>query len=532
MDLSGVTTEMQDYIKELEEQKSHSKWLSSDVCQKILEYASEAKSDVLYGLGYYYYAEGYWYQGDNDKAMHCLTECTKYFQAAEMYEFLAKTYNMMGAVADHKNNSMIALNYYFTAQRYAEKYHYYYVQGMAENNIAFVLVRMKMYMEAIKRYYRAINCYKKATESADSINKRLACMTYCGFCHVVLEEKEEVLALEGEVCQLAERYADVIQIQENISLFKASCEFVRDNNEECAQLLDLILEAITDDEVLETFIDDTVIMAALLDITQDSDRMERLMDILTQDKLNKHLTVYLDVYPFKSRYFLRKNRIEEYVAYTKEYFRYYEQYQQENNYAAVNMLKMKDKLKKIEAEQIQMLAYNEQLEKKAMYDSMTGLANRTCLNEYLAKEFEQAFIQQELLGVEMLDIDFFKQYNDSYGHLQGDRCIEAIADILRGLQSDKIFCARYGGDEFMVVYSGMTTGEIKRVAETIQEKVRSLQIPHKGSGCSDFLSVSQGIFVRIPSEVNREWDYNSAADKALYEAKEQGRNCYCIKTRF
>lgn len=524
--------EIQNYIKEIEEQWSRSRCLPVDICQQILERAEKTKSDALYGIGYYYYAESCWLQGNNDEVMHCLTECTKYFQAAEMHEYLARAYNLMGGVADRKNNSMIALNYYFTCQRYAEMYGYHYLQGMAEHNIAFVLVRLRMYKEAVERYYKAAECFAKSEQNTFNINNRFLCMTWCGFCHVVLKEPEALFALEQQVSELAERHADSVYYRENISLFRAACEVTRGNYEKAAQLFDLILAALQDDVALEKFMDDVVIMAALLDMTQDGERLEQLMGIVTQEKLSKYLTVYLEVYPFKSRYLLRKNMLEEYAEYTKEYFRYYEQYQQESNYASVNMLKMWTKLQKIEAEQIQMKAYNEQLEKLAMYDSMTGLANRTCLNQYLSEQFEQAYQQQELLGVEMLDIDYFKQYNDIYGHLMGDRCIEAIADILRSIQSEKVFCARYGGDEFMVVYSGMTTGEIRQVAEMIQEKVQALKIPHKGSSCAEKVSVSQGVFVRIPSEVNREWDFNSAADKALYEAKENGRNCYCMKTRF
>lgn len=532
MEIRGLTPEIQNYVKNIQEKKSQSKWLSLDDCQQLLQQAAEKKSDALSGLGYYHYAEYYWYHGDREKTMYCLTECVKYFLAAEMYEYLAKAYNMMGAVSDRKNNRRIALSYYYTGKQYAEKYHFYYAQAMAEQNIAFVLVRMKMYKEATEKYYKAIECYHMAEEGLQRKSYILDCMVECGFCHQVMNEMEQAFVLEDNIAGRLEDDTEEYCETPSIWLYFASCEAIRGNWERTGQLLDKIIDAVKDDAVLDAFLDDVVIMAALLDRIKDSERMERLMDVVTQEKLSWNLVVFLDIYPFKSRYLLRKNRMQEYVEYTKEYFKLYEQYQQEDRQVALSMLEMRMKLQRIELEQTQIRAYNQQLEKIAMYDSMTGLANRTYLNTYHAKKFDQAFLQQELFGVEMMDIDYFKQYNDTYGHLAGDGCIEAIADVLRSVQNEKVFCARYGGDEFMIIYSGMTTGEIRQVAETIQERVRNLQIPHAGSRCADYVTVSQGIFVRIPHEDNREWDFNMAADKALYEAKRAGRNCFHLRTEF
>ena len=130
-----------------------------------------------------------------------------------------------------------------------------------------------------------------------------------------------------------------------------------------------------------------------------------------------------------------------------------------------------------------------------------------------------------------MDIDFFKEYNDHYGHLAGDQCLKAIAGVLRKQQvPGKIFCARYGGDEFMILYTGMTVEKIRRVAEDILRKVRKLKLPHECSNCSNYVSVSQGVFVRIPVGNSKEWDFTSRADELLYKAKSCGRNSICLST--
>ena len=104
--------------------------------------------------------------------------------------------------------------------------------------------------------------------------------------------------------------------------------------------------------------------------------------------------------------------------------------------------------------------------------------------------------------------------------------------MLQSVGSARVFCGRYGGDEFMIVYSDMTLEEIGGVVERIEQQVRKLAFPHSASECSDIVTVSQGVFVRKPDEPNREWDFNFQADSALYLAKRAGRNCYRIKTEF
>ena len=149
------------------------------------------------------------------------------------------------------------------------------------------------------------------------------------------------------------------------------------------------------------------------------------------------------------------------------------------------------------------------------------------MNEYLSHKTPYSSC-----GMLVVDIDYFKAVNDTYGHLMGDVCIEAVADILRSVCSEKVFCSRYGGDEFMIIYSDLSVEEIRQTVEEIQQRVRALAISHRTSECSDIVTVSQGVFVRRPEEMDREWDFNAQADIALYHAKRDGRNRCRIHTEF
>ena len=119
MGAEELTPECKAYIDRIVEHRNKDGLLSMEECQSILEYAAENMSDAVFGIGYYYFAENYWVQNNPEQTMQCLTECTKWFRAAKMHEFLARTYNMLGAVSDWQNNKVVALNYYYIGLQYA-----------------------------------------------------------------------------------------------------------------------------------------------------------------------------------------------------------------------------------------------------------------------------------------------------------------------------------------------------------------------------------------------------------------------------
>lgn len=97
------------------------------------------------------------------------------------------------------------------------------------------------------------------------------------------------------------------------------------------------------------------------------------------------------------------------------------------------------------------------------------------------------------MSFEILDIDYFKQYNDRYGHQAGDDCVRAIAALIRQMESDQIFCARYGGDEFVIIYSGMSAEEVCERAEKLRQDVMALQIEQRYTEGTFGVTISQGI---------------------------------------
>lgn len=159
------------------------------------------------------------------------------------------------------------------------------------------------------------------------------------------------------------------------------------------------------------------------------------------------------------------------------------------------------------------------LDNLAHRDPLTGTANRRAMEKLL----HSATAQQNAFALIMLDVDFFKRYNDAYGHPAGDACLSQVADIFaQSVRSPEDVVARYGGEEFAVILFDATLQDAERVAARIQQALEAAAIPHPASTVSDSVTVSQGIAC---SEKGKTAEQTIAdADAALYRAKEAGRN--------
>ncbi len=172
---------------------------------------------------------------------------------------------------------------------------------------------------------------------------------------------------------------------------------------------------------------------------------------------------------------------------------------------------------------------NAELKKLSCMDGLTGIANRRRMDDFLQKECLRSVRDGTPLSFLLIDIDFFKPYNDHYGHLAGDECLQKVArgmadTVLRA--SDLI--ARYGGEEFAAVLPNTDQDGAERIAKDLIEKIRSLAIPHEYSAAEDIVTISMGVISRIACENMAPADLINQADAALYEAKESGRNRYIV----
>lgn len=528
MNLTGLSQNEQQYIMEMVERRNSLGVFSPALCQEILEYTKAMGFEAAYGIACYYFAEVCWLERDADKTMRYLTESTKCFLTKGLYELLARSCNMMGSVCDSLDNRVVALNYFYTGLQYAEKCGLTYERGIIDFNIGFVLFRMKQYQEAIGHYESAVRAYKMSQDNYyRSYNMALA-MQHCGSCYLKLGRKKDAYGMLEEIEELLHTAPGRAYPQKNVVAFRAECAAAQGRREAFLQGVEELLGMMRAEKEIGEEADNLESLAALLYGDKELDKLDELFQVLDQKGLENTPLLFMSLYTSYSDSLLERGKTQEYIAYTEKYFSAYEKDRQNHKLAAIRLLELQEELRAVEREQARVSADNKRLEAMAMYDSLTKLANRARINEHMERMFDRARQEKALLGVELLDIDFFKSYNDLYGHLAGDECIKAVAGVLKNVEKEGVFCGRYGGDEFVVIYSGMTPAQIEATAKRIQEGVRDLRLPHEGSACFPMVTVSQGIYAGVPDEASREWDFNAMADEALYDAKRAGRNCYQI----
>ena len=169
---------------------------------------------------------------------------------------------------------------------------------------------------------------------------------------------------------------------------------------------------------------------------------------------------------------------------------------------------------------------SDQLVHLAKLDALTGLSNRLHFEEVLNHEWMRALRARRFISLVLADVDEFKQFNDSYGHLEGDGCLKAIAAALQGAcRRPEDVVGRYGGEEFIAILPETNGVGALTVATRMREAVEGLRIAHRGSSVSPFATVSCGVAGFIPVEGVAPVALVKRADEALYQAKAKGRNC-------
>ncbi|MPM95342.1 Phytochrome-like protein cph2 [bioreactor metagenome] len=180
---------------------------------------------------------------------------------------------------------------------------------------------------------------------------------------------------------------------------------------------------------------------------------------------------------------------------------------------------------KMKTEMDQRKARETELRRLTSLDGLTSIANRRWFDEFLEATWRQGVKNSQPISLIMLDIDCFKLYNDTYGHLAGDQCLKKVAKAIQSVVSGPFeLAARYGGEEFAVILASADLQYAVQIGENARIMVADLNIPHSSSPVVPTVTVSVGVASIVPSLQKMPQELIEAADDALYKAKQSGRN--------
>ncbi|HYD33731.1 MAG TPA: sensor domain-containing diguanylate cyclase [Methylophilaceae bacterium] len=177
----------------------------------------------------------------------------------------------------------------------------------------------------------------------------------------------------------------------------------------------------------------------------------------------------------------------------------------------------------------QLLDLQKELEALSYRDSLTGISNRRMFDLILEREWADAQRNQTPLSLILLDIDYFKQFNDHYGHIHGDECLKEVAQTLSDVATrPRDFLARFGGEEFILVLPETNAEAARKIADRCRDFIALARIPHAKSFISDTLTASLGVGTIVPGHGDDPMTFIKVVDRRLYQAKQNGRNCIVI----
>lgn len=174
---------------------------------------------------------------------------------------------------------------------------------------------------------------------------------------------------------------------------------------------------------------------------------------------------------------------------------------------------------------LELKKYRDLLKQYSMIDGLTGIPNRRRFDEALQMEWSRARRYEKPISLLMLDIDYFKAYNDTYGHLEGDECLRKVAATLQnGLKRSTDMVARWGGEEFACLLTDIDHNDAVNIAEELRTRIANEQIPHEKSTIANYVTISVGVATVKPNEEENIESLLKKADEGLYKAKQAGRN--------
>ncbi len=201
----------------------------------------------------------------------------------------------------------------------------------------------------------------------------------------------------------------------------------------------------------------------------------------------------------------------------------------DRKFVSTHMKYLENLTLELESKNNELNELNQKLENASNTDALTGLYNRRYFNTIFAKEMKRAKRLNSNITFMMADVDFFKQYNDIYGHIQGDSALIGVAKVLNSvLKRPTDFVFRLGGEEFGILITDTNIQESENIANRLCQEMLGCKIEHKGSIASEFLTISIGVVNCLITETIDEENILKKADSKLYEAKALGRNCYII----
>ena len=497
-------------------------------CSELERYARQTHNESL--IGYCLFFRGYacYVAAELEESLAFLSEALNPLITGENWQLAARTFNAMGNIADFQGDSSLAIDCYIKGLIMSREHEIAKAEYDICSNIANVYIGLGEFGAAVELLELCENM-KHKIENLVPESEIIVCANLCQtYLHIGNTDAAfEQLNRLKELCQKHVYSINDISINiletelynavGNIEARDAAIERLASVKFGSLNVFDALNELYTH-------------CMLLLEIGKYDEFLKMVERI---EFLANGPTVDQQILELRMNYFDKVGDRESYLELAGKYYILVSQRKKEQNKIISHNIATRMRLVEEENRRKEVEISNLQLKQKSEHDPLTGMNNRYKLNELAELAFHRAYLNGTPLTIEILDIDCYKEFNDNYGHQAGDDCLIRIAEAIRSMEDfSGVHTARYGGDEFVVIYEEYSKRDVERMAQRLQDKIKSLNIEHKFSKVSDRITISQGLFHKIPSGGNKTWDFLYAADMALYAVKNSGKNHFYVGTDF
>lgn len=495
--------------------------------EEALSHIPESEDKGLYGLCCYY--AGYYclMHGRQEECLGYMNEGIRCMVGTEQEKHVSRCYNALGIIAHGQNNLILALEQYDMALAYAERYQNHFMHSLVASNMADAYFRMEAYERAIRYYGECLREFENAKDhSANAEYNYKMMLAGCGYCLAMAGRFEEAKRAADYLWKISREGPDEKVPEVSCNTLFAFLAYQRGNQKCTDEFIRIAIENVASKKQITSEFDSLLNLIHFIVLAKRYDDLKRILDYaepIAAIERNDGLLLQLLLYRLK--YCSQNMTQEEFLGSAQTFFRIKEKYENRENIQILHMMEMRNRLREIEEEQLELKKKNSQLLYQMDHDTLSGAYCKRCLNRYLEKVFDEAVQKQIPLGILFVDIDYFKQINDRYGHGRGDECVVAVARVIQNCMP-RDFTARYGGDEFVVVAVGRTSEYIEQRAGRLIQGIRELKIPNQDSETAGVLTVTVGAVNAVPQKPNKVWDFLSVADSLLYEQKEAEKGRY------
>lgn len=519
---------VQEWLEEIEQNPMADTDRVSQLCDRLDQYADENNDTSLKGQSLFYRGFNKYANAHLEEGMEILSTSVNLLISAKQWRLAGNAYNSMANIADFQGDVSTAIEYYLKGLYIATENNIVKLEYTIRTGIANIYIGLGAYEKAVAML---MECEQLQESNKDMPEEsvQISAANMVG-CYILLGETEKA---SQKLEALREMYGEHPSDSNALLLCILETQFHHlTGNSEALEASIAALDSMTlsDIDVFGTFYELILHAQLLLDLG----KMKELDQLLTRlEDLADTPVVEQKILDLRMMYYHKigdHDRLAEQALRFHEVSRLCEQERNKivTHNVAIHMHLDQETRKRQEIEKTNLL-----LKEKSEHDALTGLNNRYKLNELAESAFHKAQQNKLPLAIEILDIDCYKEYNDNYGHQAGDECLIRIADAIRSLEEyEGVHTARYGGDEFVIIYEGYSAEEVERMVKLLHDKIYDLNAEHKFSAVSDRVSISQGVFHKVPAGINKLWDFLYAADTILYSVKHRGKNNYHLETSF